>query len=55
MFVSVGSRPQAEMTAESDKSSSATGVRVAQDTQARWKNETDCVEYPEFNVREEHL
>jgi hypothetical protein len=31
--------------AESDKSSSAIFVRVAQDTQARWENETDCVEY----------
>jgi hypothetical protein len=34
--------------AESDKSSSATVVVVAQDTQARWENETDCVEYLEF-------
>jgi hypothetical protein len=35
MFVSVGARPQADMAAESDKSSSATVVRVAQDTQAQ--------------------
>jgi hypothetical protein len=41
MFFSVGPRPQAE----SDKSSSVTVVRVAQDTQARWENETDCVEF----------
>jgi hypothetical protein len=45
MFVSVGPRPQAKMAAESGKSSSATVVRVAQDTQARWENEIDCVEY----------
>jgi hypothetical protein len=45
MFVSVGPRPQVKMAAESDKSTSATVVGVAQDTQARWKTETDWVEY----------
>jgi hypothetical protein len=33
------------MAAESDKSSSATVVRVAQDTPARCENDIDCVEY----------
>jgi hypothetical protein len=45
MFVSVGPRPQAGMVAESFKSSSATVVRVAQNTQTRWENESDFVEY----------
>jgi hypothetical protein len=45
MFVSVGAQPQAEMAAESDRSLSATVIRVAQDTQAQQENETDCVKY----------